>query len=164
MIVDDAGNVGIGTPTPTARLTVAGNVNVVGAGNGIIFSDGSVLTSGSAARIRAITYLAGCDTCSPLSDADDQRTIFVNLIGAMTINSVTCFSDAGSPTVNVQRDNGVAANILTSDLTCSATGATSTAINPEQGTLNLNDQIHFVMVSAGGVAKRVTVIIKSTVN
>jgi hypothetical protein len=162
MIITNLGNVGIGTSSPTQQLEVAGNLKVSGVGNGIVLPDGSVLTSNSAARIRAITYLAGCDSCSALADADDQRTIFVNLIGTMTINSVTCFSDAGTPVVNVQRDSGTPANILSSDLTCSTTGTVSTAI--AQDTLNLNDQVHFVMVSAGGVAKRVTVIIKATVN
>src|SRR5713226_9488068 len=48
----------------------------------------------AASLIRAITYLAGCDSCSPLTTADSQNTIFLNVIGSMTINSVTCFSDA----------------------------------------------------------------------
>ncbi len=164
MVINDVGNVGIGTTTPTSRLTVAGNVNVTGNGNGIIFSDGSALTSSLAARIRSITYLAGCDNCGVLTDDDDQRTIFVNFTGAMTINSVTCFSDAGSPVINLQRDSGTQANILTSNLTCATTGATSTSIVGAQSVLNLNDKLDFVMVSAGGVAKRVTVAIKATVD
>jgi hypothetical protein len=162
MMVDPTGKVGIGTTVPTSKLTVEGNVQVSGSGNGIVFPDGSSMTSNSAARIRAITYLAGCDTCSVLADTDDQKTIFVNLIGGMTINSVTCYSDAGSPTINVQRDNGTSANILAGDLACSTSGVTSTSFS--QSALNLNDQVHFVMVTAGGVAKRVTVILKTTVN
>ncbi len=74
----------------------------------------------------------------------------------MTINSVTCFSDFGAPTINIAR-NGV--NILSPNLTCSTTGA-STAISSQ---LNLNDTLDFVMVTAGG-AHRVTVTIQATLN
>src|SRR6266852_7328704 len=54
----------------------------------------------AASLVRAITYLAGCDSCSLLTTADSQNTIFLNVIGGMTMNSVTCFSDSGAPTVN----------------------------------------------------------------
>ncbi|HEY0312427.1 MAG TPA: tail fiber domain-containing protein [Allosphingosinicella sp.] len=40
-----AGNIGIGTDTPVQKLDVLGNIRIGGAGNGIIFSDGSTLTS-----------------------------------------------------------------------------------------------------------------------
>jgi len=39
------GNVGIGTNAPTQRLEVVGRIKIQGAGNGIIFADGSVLNS-----------------------------------------------------------------------------------------------------------------------
>jgi Chaperone of endosialidase/YadA head domain repeat (2 copies) len=39
------GNVGVGTSAPTQKLEVAGNLKVSGAGNGLMFPDGSVLTS-----------------------------------------------------------------------------------------------------------------------
>jgi hypothetical protein len=66
--------------------------------------------------------------CSLLTTADSQNTIFLNLIGSMTINSVTCFSDAGAPTVNIQRNEaGTLTNILSANLTCSTTGATSSS-------------------------------------
>jgi hypothetical protein len=42
-----AGNVGINTLTPTAQLEVAGNAKISGAGNGLLFPDGSKLTSAS---------------------------------------------------------------------------------------------------------------------
>jgi hypothetical protein len=45
MRVASNGNVGIGTAAPTAKLDVAGNLKVSGAGNGITFPDGSKLTS-----------------------------------------------------------------------------------------------------------------------
>jgi hypothetical protein len=160
MRINSAGNVGIGTATPSQKLEISGNVKA----SGIVFPDASSLTSATAAQTRAITYLAGCDTCSALADNDDQRTIYFNLVGPMTINSVTCFSDAGTPTINLQRDSGAPTNILSSDLACSTTGTTSTGIVSAQSILNLSDKVDFVIVSAGGVAKRVTVAIKATVN
>jgi hypothetical protein len=117
----------------------------------------------AASLVRAITYLAGCDSCSLLTTADSQNTIFLNLIGSMTINSVTCFSDAGAPTVNIQLNHGgTLTNILSANLTCSATGATSSSFSTS--VLSLNDSLNFIMATADGVAKRVTLVIKATVN
>ena len=116
----------------------------------------------AASLVRAITYLAGCDNCSILTDADSQSTIFQNLIGAMTVNSVTCFSDAGAPAINVQVNHGGSlSNVLSSNLTCSTSGATSTSFLTSA--LSVNDILNFTLV-ADGVAKRVTMIIKATVN
>lgn len=42
------GNIGLGTTTPSQRLDVVGNIKISGAGNGIIFADGSTMTSASA--------------------------------------------------------------------------------------------------------------------
>jgi hypothetical protein len=116
----------------------------------------------AASLVRAITYLAGCDNCSILTNADSQSTIFENLVGAMTVNSVTCFSDAGAPAINVQVNHGGSlSNVLSSNLTCSTSGASSTSFLTSA--LSVNDILNFTLV-ADGVAKRVTMIIKATVN
>src|SRR2546425_6165711 len=47
----------------------------------------------AASLVRAITYLAGCDSCGLLTTADSENTIFLNVIGSMTVNSVTCRSE-----------------------------------------------------------------------
>jgi hypothetical protein len=117
----------------------------------------------AASLVRAITYLAGCDSCGLLTTADSQNTIFLDVIGSMTINSVTCFSDAGAPTVNIQLNHGgTLTNILSANLTCSTTGATSSSFSTS--TLSLNDILNFIIATADGVARRVTVIAKATVN
>src|SRR6266581_4193369 len=84
-----------------------------------------------------------------LADVDDPTVahsilvIHINVIGAMTINSVTCFSDGGTPSINIHRD-GSTSNILSQNLTCSSSGATST--NFAESTLNFNDKLDFMMV------------------
>ena len=188
--------VGVGTTTPTEKLEVAGKVKgtelCIGVdcravwptggggtvtslteGTGIDLTPDTITTTGTiamsaAALTRNITYLAGCDAaaCSALVDDDDQRTIYVNLVGAMTINSVTCFSNAGTPSINLKRDvGGSTANILNASLVCESDndGATSTNIAALEGVLGLNDKLDFVMVSAGGSAKRVTITVKATI-
>jgi len=159
-LVDNLGRVGIGTLTPAHLLDVAGNMRVAG---NVIFADSTTLSSANTARVRGITYLAGCDTCSALADTDDQKTLYVNVIGAMTVNEVRCFSDAGSPTINIRR-NGTVVNMLTSDLACSPTGATTTTLANGEGVLNVGDKLDFEVVTAGGVAKRVTLAVKTTLN
>lgn len=47
MVLTEAGNVGIGTIDPAAKLDVSGSIRVAGAGNGIAFPDGSFQTSAS---------------------------------------------------------------------------------------------------------------------
>jgi hypothetical protein len=154
---------------PATQTELDAEASLRGAADTALQSNISSEASTRAARdnalsVRGINYLAGCDTCSVLTDADDQRTIYANVIGPMTINSVTCFSDAGTPTMNIQRDDGTPANILSSDLTCSTAGATSTSFSGSENTLDLNHKLDFAMVTAGGSAKRVTVVVKATLN
>ena len=96
-----------------------------------------------------------------LADIDSEKAIYVNVVGSLTIQSVACYSDAGNPIINIQRDTGVAANILTSNLTCSPTGASSTSFVVGQNVLNISDKLDFAMVTAGGQAHRVTVVIQA---
>ena len=43
--ITPAGNVGIGTPTPTQRLDVVGNIKLTGTGSALIFADGTSMTT-----------------------------------------------------------------------------------------------------------------------
>jgi hypothetical protein len=166
MRITPAGNIGVGTANPAGKLEIAGNVKI-SAGGALGFTDGSTLTSANpvaAARIRGITYLAGCDTCSPLTDNDDQKTIYFNVVGPMTINEVRCFSDVGTPTINIQRDDGTPGDILASPLECSTAGALASSIVLAESVLDTSEKLDFKIIAAGGTAKRLTVIIKTTVN
>jgi hypothetical protein len=157
------GTLAIGTVTPVAKLDVQGGQ--INASGGLCIA-GVCQTNGNSAVTRSLTYLAGCDGCGPLTAADSQRTIYMNVVGPMTITSVTCFSDADSPLINIRHDTGSGqpADVLTSNLPCSTSGATSTSIAALQSTLNPNDKLDFVIAGGTGVAKRATVVIKTIVN
>lgn len=43
VMFENLGNIGVGTFAPQAKLDVAGNVRIEGAGNGLMFADGSVV-------------------------------------------------------------------------------------------------------------------------
>ena len=148
--------------------SVTGNVTVSGGGNGYIFPDASKQTTAASANtnIRGINYIAGCDTCATLADpTDDQKTIYQNVVGDMNITEVTCFANAGSPTINLQRDDGSAANILVDSSPSAAIacdGTAKTTFNGTENELHAGDKIDFNLVTAS-TASRVTVVIKAVV-
>jgi len=108
--------------------------------------------------------MMGFDNGSVIADADDQLTIFANRLGfGITITDVWCESDAGTPIINIQLDDGTPADVLSSNLTCTTGGATGTIDTGQDNIANTN-KIDFVMVTAGGVAKRTTIIVKYTID
>ena len=179
-VFDNGTSVGVGTITPsaTARLDVAGNVKITGTPgvNGVIFADGSsqVVAASSNVNIRGINYLAGCDTCSVLLTTDDQQDFYVNQIGSITVQSITCFSDAGAPTIDIRRDNvggGTNASVLNgasmncAQATNSGGGTTASGVGLTNNTLALNDRLDFVINTTDQTTtKRITVVIKALVN
>ncbi|MEO6119305.1 MAG: hypothetical protein ABIP12_01340 [Terriglobales bacterium] len=173
LTVKTGGNVGIGTSAPAQKLDVVGNIAASGTITGASFSGSGASLTGVATSaqlsaldarlaVRGINYLAGCDSCNLLQVADSQKDIYMNVVGAMTINQVTCISDLGAPTINLQRDDGSASNILSTDLACS-TGGTSTTSFLDSA-LAVGDKLDFYVTGGTGVAHRVTVVIKATIN
>jgi hypothetical protein len=161
------GNVGVGTSTPTAKLDVSGTAKATAfSGDGAAITNVNAASLGGVAaaayRTRGIVYLAGCDTCSVLTASDNQKTIYMDVIGSMTINSISCFADAGTPTVNIQRDDGTPADVLATDLTCNGTAATN--FSGAENQLALNNKLDFVIRNAGASSHRLTVVIQATVN
>jgi hypothetical protein len=74
MRITNGGNVGIGTNAPAQKLDVAGNLKVSGAGNGIIFPDGTKQTTASGAGgtmtgTGIITAINDPGTSGAISDA-----------------------------------------------------------------------------------------------
>jgi hypothetical protein len=107
---------------------------------------------------QTIAWVAGCDqaVCPTLLDTDDQKEIYVNRSGvAQTFVEVYCKSDAGTPIINLTKNN--ATTVLASNLTCTTAGASSTVFS--SAAFAVGDTLDFVIVTAGGVAKRITVVV-----
>jgi hypothetical protein len=124
-------------------------------------------------KTKAFAFILGADNGSVLADTDDQDSIFINYHGqSVTLEEIYCECDAGSPTVNFQRDDGTPADILTSNLTAANTGACARAA-AEASTINsavtcvatlsatekilaAGNRVDWKTISAGGTAKRIT--------
>jgi hypothetical protein len=141
-----------------------GTVTQVNTGTGLtggpITGSGTIALS-QAALTRGIVYIAGCETCQFLVDSDDQPVIYQNVIGQMTIQSVTCFSDADTPTINLKRNGS--ADVVTGGLSCAVGGNSTSTI--AAATLNVDDRLDFHIVSvATNATRRITVVIKAVLN
>ncbi|MBI2818912.1 MAG: hypothetical protein HYX73_02945, partial [Acidobacteria bacterium] len=156
-------NTFVGNQSVTGNVSASGDVIVAGTPgvNGFVFPDASKQLK-AANNIRGINYIAGCDTCAVLADpADDQKTIYQNVIGLMYITEVTCFANTGSPTINLKRDaGGSPANILSAALLCN--GTPNSSFNGNEYQLAAGNKIDFDLVAAS-TANRVTVVIKAVV-
>jgi hypothetical protein len=129
-------------------------------------TDGTVASADLATANKTFQFgwLVGADNGAVLVDGDDQPDFYVNRSRAITITEVYCIHDAGTaPIINLQRDDGTAANILSANLTCSTSGATGT-IDAAEDNVAVGDKVDFVMVTAGGAAKRVSITVKYTVD
>jgi hypothetical protein len=131
-------------------------------------------------RTRQFGFMIGADSGSVLVDGDDQPTGWANLLGGgFTIDEVWCEADAGSPTVMLVRDDGSPQNMFSAALTCTSSracsklGATTSAdgstscvatLEAAEDTLAVGDLIDYQIVSAGGTAKRITFMVRGTVD
>lgn len=110
-----------------------------------------------------ISTLVLFDINVALSVSNDIPSIMPNRGSAFTVTEVCCEVDAGTTTVNLQRDDGTPANILSADLTCNTdlnSGCTTTFSGSEASIANTN-KVDFLLVTNGS-AKRINVAIKTT--
>jgi hypothetical protein len=96
-----------------------------------------------------------------LTTALQVPSIYVNRAAAIHIVEVYCEIDAGSMTINLQN---AGANLLSSDLACSTSGATSSSFVSGKDAVASGVKIGHVTVSASGSVHRVNVVVKYTVD
>lgn len=120
-------------------------------------------------RTRDITFvITGSGALGVLQDTDDQPAVWYNSLGqTATITAVSCRTDSATASrIQLQRDDGTPANILTDNagagLDCSSARAAGALDAAETAVANTN-ALDFVMVTAGGVGKWVSVTVTYTI-
>jgi len=66
------------------------------------------------------------------------------------------YVNSGVPSVNLQRDDGTPVNVLASNLSCSAAGATTTSFVSGENGIADGQKVDFVMSTMGGATRRLT--------
>jgi len=150
-------------------INVSKNIEVGSVGTNAWWFDGTGVTGQTSmkfqtVRTKSITFRIGSDTGAALVDTLDEKDVWENNIAAMHITVVKCRTDAGTSTINLQRNDGTPANILSSNLSCTTGGATSSSFTSGEDAIAIGHMIDFVMVSAGGTAKRITVSITALID
>jgi hypothetical protein len=148
-------------PTPLTTLNASQITGLLPEAHG---GTGLAPATAGAITARSIQVMAGCDACPELTDADDQANVWRNNIGAVRITEVWCQTDAGESVINLQRDDGTPANLLSANLTCTTAGAIG-AIDLAEDDLAAGNKLDFVMVTAAasGAPKRVSVNMKALI-
>ncbi|HSW65354.1 MAG TPA: hypothetical protein VLH56_18905 [Dissulfurispiraceae bacterium] len=149
-----AGPASGGSGQATARAMVAGDIP-----SGVVTP-----THVSAALKTGVINYTFFDLNTDLPNTVDIPSIYVNRAKAITITEVYCEINAGSASINLQRDDGSAANILSSNLSCSTSGATSTSFASGEASISASHNIDHVTVSVGASLRRLNVAIKYTVD
>lgn len=101
------------------------------------------------------------DPNNPLTMSLQVPSVYVNRAAAFHILEVYCEIDAGSATINLQTSG---ANVLSSDLACSTSGATSTSFTSGKDVIAAGQKINHVTVSTGAGLHRMNVVVKYTVD
>lgn len=102
------------------------------------------------------------DASAALINGNDRPVVCGNKLGStLTITSVECYADAGSPTITPIITGGAADSILTGALTCGTGSFASGTLNGTPTQSN-NGSIDVNITVAGGVAKYIVVRIART--
>jgi len=98
-------------------------------------------------------------------------TFFANRARAITITEVFCETDTGTVTLNLERDDGSAADILSADIVCDSNQQTSCAsgcdVNTIQGTedsLAIGDDINLAITSVATSPTRLSLFVTYTID
>lgn len=126
-----------------------------------MISDGVVASADLATANKTFVQPVVLFDSTGLLDADDIPSVF-RAWAAMTLKEVWCETDAGTPSVNFQRDDGTPVNVLSSNLTPTVGGATGT-IDTGEDNFAADERLDFVMVS-GSTAKRISCMVKFEVD
>ncbi len=173
--------------TLSGNLNVAGNIVQTGSGPWSVEGAFGTMTTANAGKSKigftsngklAVSENAGAvtevaknypqqftytffDANNLLTTALQVPSIYVNRAAAFHIVEVYCEIDAGSMTINLQN---AGANLLSSDLACSTSGATSSSFVTGKDAVASGVKLGHVTQSASGSVHRMNVVVKYTVD
>jgi hypothetical protein len=109
LLMKNGGNVGIGTTLPTQRLEVAGNIRLGGESNGIIFPDGSKMTTASVGSGTP----SGTNIISAINDPATLGTINGNRLSAniARLNGANNWTGANIFNLGLSANNALITNV-----------------------------------------------------
>jgi len=119
-------------------------------------------TSANTWSLQAVTRVINYTLFDPSNDllpSMDIPSIFVNLGSRIRLLEVYCEIDAGSASINLQRDDGSPANILSSNLNCSPAGGSTNSFVAGENVIDNGHRIDHVTVSVSG-ARRMNIAIR----
>lgn len=157
-------NVGAGAVTITPTTSTINGFTTLTLGTGdctTIVSDSTNYIAFRNIARGEFGFLLGADNGSALTTADDQKSIWINTTGrtvVLTSVSIQCDATDASTSFNIQNNDGSAANILTSDVTCNTTTQSGT-ISATEGIIAAGSSIDLLTVTAN-TAKRMTIIVR----
>ncbi|HWZ84146.1 MAG TPA: hypothetical protein VNW47_16070 [Terriglobales bacterium] len=173
--------------TLSGNLNISGNIVQTGSGPWSVEAAYGAMTSAGASKSKigfttngklAVSENAGAvtevaknypqeftytffDPNNLLTTSLQVPSIYVNRAAAFHIVEVYCEIDAGAMTVNLQN---AGASLLSSDLVCSTSGATSSSFVSGKDAVASGVKLGHVTVSASGSVHRVNVVVKYTVD
>jgi trimeric autotransporter adhesin len=110
LFIKNDGNIGIGTTNPTGgKLEVLGNVKISGAGNGIIFADGSKLTTANG----GVSTPSGTSIVAAINDPATTGVISDNRISAnlARLNGANAWTGANVFGAGLSANNALITNV-----------------------------------------------------
>lgn len=132
----NTGNVGIGTTSPTNKLSVSGNINASSFIGGSVYTNNVLSMSGGGTPLNILSY-----TSAPLilgaDNVEKMRIASTGNVGIGTTSPSTALSFGGNAARTVGMERGTVAATAGYNLTLAAGGATSGGTNLAGGDLVL---------------------------
>lgn len=159
-------NVASGVAYATSQPT-AGFAKYAGSTYALTSATIAVADLPTVAKTRNFTLkIWGSGTASALQNTDDELAIWYNSLGqGVTITSVSCLTDsANATTIQLQKNDGSVTDMLSSNLSCSSTRASTTGFVSGENAMASTTGLDYLTVAAGASTTWVSVTVTYTLD